>query len=333
MLADARSLEALDFARVRERVARRRIPTPCRRTLARWRWTRCPIRRDRAPSSSSDRGDADARRARRLSRSRAIDTSPNSLESAQRWSRTPGGRAAARSPTRSRAAAPRTRDSRSRRRPGAARRRVGVSCAAGDRHRAITDAIDERGTVLDRASPALARVRRQSSRRKTTRAIASARCRVRPNTRGRSKTRSSPCANGRFVIPIKAEFAGEFPGHRARHERERADALRRAARDARDEQPRAGAAHARRARGRAHPRRAAARWSAREAGQIRTNVAIYVDLDLRSPARRSPSAMNAVAPVTRRASRTIDVHDGRHPLLDDRAVPQSITLDDDVRAC
>ena len=40
--------------------------------------------------------------------------------------------------------------------------------------------------------------------------------------------------------------------------------------------------------------------------------------------------MNAVAPAIVDAA-TIDVHDGRHPLLDDRAVPQSIRLDDDVR--
>ncbi|MBC5816254.1 MAG: hypothetical protein GIW97_06900, partial [Candidatus Eremiobacteraeota bacterium] len=77
---------------------------------------------------------------------------------------------------------------------------------------ALTDAIDERGAVLDRASPALGRIRRSL---------------VTSQNDARDKVsamlRSSKYANaiqdavvtirdGRFVVPIKAEFSGEFPG-------------------------------------------------------------------------------------------------------------------------
>ena len=67
-----------------------------------------------------------------------------------------------------------------------------------------------------------------------------------------------------------------------------------------------------------------------EAVQIRTNVAIYVDLDLALARAAVADRMNAVEPTIVDAA-VIDVHEGRHPLLDERAVPQSIALDDDVR--
>ena len=50
--------------------------------------------------------------------------------------------------------------------------------------------------------------------------------------------------------------------------------------------------------------------------QIRTNVAIYVDLDLALARAAVAERMNAVEPAIVDDA-TIDVHDGRHPLLDD----------------
>ena len=77
--------------------------------------------------------------------------------------------------------------------------------------RAIVDAIDERGTVLERASPALGRIRRGLSQ-----AQADARERVTSilNSAKYSKAiqdRIVTVRNDRFVVPIKAEFAARFP--------------------------------------------------------------------------------------------------------------------------
>jgi len=78
--------------------------------------------------------------------------------------------------------------------------------------RAIVDAIDERGTVLERASPALGRIRRGLSQ-----AQADARERVTSilNSAKYSKAvqdRIVTMRNDRFVVAIKAEFSGAVPG-------------------------------------------------------------------------------------------------------------------------
>ena len=131
------------------------------------------------------------------------------------------------------------------------------------------------------------------------------------------------------MIPVKAEFAGEFPG--IVHDTSATGAtlfvepLETLETNNRVRALRAQEEH--------EVARILAELSAltgAEATQIRTNVAIYVDLDLALARAAVADRMNAVAPVIVDAA-TIDVHDGRHPLLDDRAVPQSITLDDDVR--
>ena len=62
--------------------------------------------------------------------------------------------------------------------------------------------------------------------------------------------------DGRYVVPVRADARAQLPGRRPRHLGERPDALRRAARDRRAEQPLAGAAARRAARDRPHPRRA-----------------------------------------------------------------------------
>ncbi|MBV9102566.1 MAG: hypothetical protein JO060_03190, partial [Candidatus Eremiobacteraeota bacterium] len=78
--------------------------------------------------------------------------------------------------------------------------------------RAIVNAIDERGVVLDRASHALSRIRRGLAQ-----AQADARDRVGAilNAAKNAKAiqdRIVTIRDGRFVIPVKAEFAGTVPG-------------------------------------------------------------------------------------------------------------------------
>jgi DNA mismatch repair protein MutS2 len=81
-----------------------------------------------------------------------------------------------------------------------------------DVQRAITDAIDERGVVLERASHALGRIRKNLQT-----AQAEARDRVSALLRSAKYSKAIQDAvvtirEGRFVIPIKAEFGGEVPG-------------------------------------------------------------------------------------------------------------------------
>jgi DNA mismatch repair protein MutS2 len=78
--------------------------------------------------------------------------------------------------------------------------------------RSVMDAIDERGAVVDRASPALARIRRRLAQ-----AQADARDRL-ASFLGAAKyakaiqDRIVTIRNGRFVIPIKSDFAASVPG-------------------------------------------------------------------------------------------------------------------------
>ena len=193
----------------------------------------------------------------------------------------------------------------------------------------VTESIDERGTVLDRASPALARLRR---------AIAHAQDDARERTS--ALTRSARYAraiqeaivtvrNGRYVIPVKAEFAGEVPGivhdTSATGQTLFVEPLETLETNNRVRALRAQEEH--------EVARILAELSAlagAEAPQIRTNVAIYVDLDLAAARAAVAERMNAVEPAIVDEA-AIDIHDGRHPLLDDRAVPQSIVLDGDIR--
>ncbi|HEX3672296.1 MAG TPA: hypothetical protein VHT92_11395, partial [Candidatus Cybelea sp.] len=80
-----------------------------------------------------------------------------------------------------------------------------------DLGRVIADAVDERGTVLDRASPALGRIRRQlagaqsDARDRVNAILASAKyAKI-------IQDRIVTIRNGRFVIPIKSEFSGALP--------------------------------------------------------------------------------------------------------------------------
>jgi DNA mismatch repair protein MutS2 len=193
----------------------------------------------------------------------------------------------------------------------------------------ITEAIDERGVVLDRASTELARIRRGIGQ-----AQDDARDRAQALVRSAKYSRAVQdqivtVRDGRFVVPIKAEFAGEVQGivHDASstgatlfiEPLETLEANNRL--------------RALRMREEHEVARILAELSAltgSEAGQIGVNVALYVELDLAFARATLADRMNAVPPELVDAA-TIDLRDARHPLLDERAVPQSLRLDDDSR--
>lgn len=195
--------------------------------------------------------------------------------------------------------------------------------------RAIENAIDERAAVLDRASPALMRIRKQLATSQNE-----ARDRVAALLRSAKCARAIQDAvvtirDGRFVLPIKAEFSGEVPGivhdtsssgqtlfveplaalevnNRVRTLR--IDEEREVARVLEDLSRRTGG----------------------DASQIETNVDILAHLDLLIAKAQLAQAMDAAAPQLVDDA-ALGIAAGRHPLLDGRAVPQSLTLDRETR--
>ena len=194
---------------------------------------------------------------------------------------------------------------------------------------AIDRAIGERGDVLDRASPALARMRRNAAH-----AVDDARDRCAAILRQPKYAKAIQDAivtmrDGRFVIPVKAEFAAQVPG--VVHDTsstghtlfiEPLDALdvNNRLRTLRIEEEREVA-------------RILAELSAlvgSKAERAETNVELLAAIDLVLARVRVAQAMNALAPVVVDEP-YVDIRNGRHPLLGERAVPQSLRLDDDVR--
>ena len=195
--------------------------------------------------------------------------------------------------------------------------------------RSILDAIDERGAVLDRASPALGRIRRglaqaQGEARHKVAAIL--------NSVKYAKAigdRIVTIRNGRFVIPIKAEFSASLPNivhdtsasgqtlfvepvaaleanNRVRtlqieEEREVARILEQLSRDV----------------GRAAP-------------AIDADVEVLARLDVLAAKAEVARRTESVAPQLSDQP-VLTIERGRHPLLGERAVPQSLALDDRTR--
>lgn len=193
----------------------------------------------------------------------------------------------------------------------------------------IVDAVDERGAILDRASPALGRIRRALAQ-----AQDDARERAAAVLRSAKYSRAIQdqivtVRDGRYVVPIKAEFSGEVPGivHDASSSGatlfiEPLEALETNNR-----------LRALRVQEEHEIARILAELSARvgsDAAAVELDIALYVDLDLASARAVLAERMNAVAPLLVDEA-VIDVREGRHPLLDERAVPQSLRLDDTVR--
>lgn len=327
MLADPRSLEALDFARIRERVAGQ---THGERAGARARMmepqTDAELVRVLVAETSEMRA---LMRGHGFSPSRIADVDA-ALEIAARGAALPAaelravadalaaGAAAVRAIREADLAVP------------ALRARVAAFHALPGVAGRITDAIDERGNVLDRASPALARTRRALAQ-----AYDDARERTTALARSARYARAIQDAivtlrDGRFVIPVKAEFAGEFPGivhdTSASGQTLFVEPLETLETNNRVRALRAQEEH--------EVARILAELSAlvgSHAAAIRTDVEIYVELDLAYARAAVAERMSAVEPELVDAA-TIDIVEGRHPLLGERAVPQSIRLDDEARA-
>jgi DNA mismatch repair protein MutS2 len=193
----------------------------------------------------------------------------------------------------------------------------------------IADAIDERGNVLDRASPALARVRRgmqQAQDDARDRAAAIVR-----SARYASAIQDAivTVRDGRYVVPVKAEFSGQIPGivHDTSSSGQTLFVEPLETLEANNR------LRALQVQEQAEIARILAELSAlvgSEAEQIATNVEVYLDLDLAAARARIADRMDAVAPELVDEA-VVVLRDGRHPLLDERAVPQSVRLDDEVR--
>lgn len=198
-----------------------------------------------------------------------------------------------------------------------------------DLHRALVDAVDERGAVLDRASPALGRIRRNLAQAQND-----ARERVASIMRSDRFARAIQDSvvtmrENRYVVPVKAEFAGEFPGivhdtsssgqtlfveplaaldTNNRVRTLRLDEEREVLRILDELSQRVGA----------------------HAAQIEANVEMLARIDVIVAKANVAKAMDAVAPELSEEP-VVRVERGRHPLLAERAVPQSLVLDETTR--
>ncbi|HEY2476207.1 MAG TPA: endonuclease MutS2 [Candidatus Cybelea sp.] len=195
--------------------------------------------------------------------------------------------------------------------------------------RSLIDAIDERGTVLDRASPALGRIRRS-----LVHAQAEARDRISSilNSSKYSKAiqdRVVTIRNGRFVIPLKAEFSGVMPNivHDTSSSGQTLFVEPLAALESNNRVRTLQIDEER------EVQRVLAALSAEvgtHAAQIEANVDMLASLDLIGAKAEVARAGGGIMPeLSDEPSLVIDR--GRHPLLDARAVPQSLRLDDETR--
>jgi DNA mismatch repair protein MutS2 len=195
--------------------------------------------------------------------------------------------------------------------------------------RALIDAIDERGTVLERASPALGRIRRSLQNAQNE-----ARDRVSSLLRSSRYARAIQDSvvtirEGRFVVPIKAEFSGEFPGivHDTSSSGQTLFVEPLAALDANN---RVRTLRLEEEREIARILEELSRLVGSNAAQIEANVEVLAQLDLLVAKARVAQGMDAREPELTESA-TIQIVNGRHPLLHERAVPQSLELTDGTR--
>jgi len=193
----------------------------------------------------------------------------------------------------------------------------------------IDDAIGERGDVLDRASHELTRLRRGI-------ASAGAEARERTTAIARSQRYRSmlqddvvTVRDGRFVVPVKAEFAGTFKGivHDSSSSGQTYFVEPLEALEANNR------LRALRTQEEHEVARILAELSSlvgSQADQIERDAEIYATLDLVHAKARLAQAQHAEPPQIEDA-RVVAIESGRHPLLGERAVPQSLRLDDQTR--
>ncbi|MFN2448979.1 MAG: endonuclease MutS2 [Candidatus Baltobacteraceae bacterium] len=198
-----------------------------------------------------------------------------------------------------------------------------------DVQRALTDAIDERGVVLERASPALGRIRKNIVQAQTD-----ARDRV------TALLRSAKYANviqdavvtireGRFVVPIKAEFGGEVAGivHDTSSSGQTLFVEPIAALEANN---RVRTLRVQEENEIARILQALSGLAGAHAVPAAANLEMLAQLDVLVAKARVAQTMDAHAPeLVEEAGLFIDR--GRHPLLGDRAVPQTVELNEQTR--
>jgi DNA mismatch repair protein MutS2 len=198
-----------------------------------------------------------------------------------------------------------------------------------DLQRAIADAIDERGAVLDRASPALSRIRRslaqaQNDARDRVTSILNA-ARYAKAIQDRIVT----IRDGRFVVPLKAEFAGSLPGivHDTSSSGQTLFVEPLAALETNN---RVRTLQIDEEREVARILQVLSGEIGRLADAIDVNVEMLATIDLLAAKAELARRTNSVAPELT-GDAAISIERGRHPLLDERAVPQSLTLDETTR--
>jgi len=195
--------------------------------------------------------------------------------------------------------------------------------------RSILDAIDERGAVLDRASHALGRIRRSLAQAQND-----ARDRIGAilNSAKYAKAiqdRIVTIRNGRFVIPIKAEYAAGLPsivhdtsssGQTLFVEPVAALEANNRVRTLQIEEE--------------HEIRRILERLSREVGTsaaaIEANVEMLARLDVLAAKAEVARRSGAVVPELDDDA-VLAIDRGRHPLLDERGVPQSLALDERTR--
>ncbi|HUA07868.1 MAG TPA: Smr/MutS family protein [Candidatus Acidoferrales bacterium] len=195
--------------------------------------------------------------------------------------------------------------------------------------RALVDAIDERGVVLDRASPALSRIRRSLSQ-----AQSDARDRVGSILRSEKYARAIQddvvtMREGRFVVPVKAEFSGEFPGivHDTSGSGQTLFIEPLAALDANN---RVRTLRLEEEREVARVLEELSRGVGAAADAIERNIEMLAQIDLLVAKANVARAMDGIEPELVDEA-IVHVEDGRHPLLGERAIPQTIPLDHGTR--
>jgi DNA mismatch repair protein MutS2 len=194
---------------------------------------------------------------------------------------------------------------------------------------AIERAVDERDVVLDRASPALSRIRRS-----IVQAQGEARERVSALVRSAKYARAIQetvvtIREGRYVVPVRAEFASDFPG--IVHDTSASgQTLFIEPLTALESNNRLRTLRIEEEREVERVLSELSRLVAERALTVETNVDILAALDLLVANAHAAHAMDAVMPELMPVA-SLRIVGGRHPLLDDRAVPQSLELDDQTR--
>ncbi|MDQ2865325.1 MAG: Smr/MutS family protein [Candidatus Eremiobacteraeota bacterium] len=198
-----------------------------------------------------------------------------------------------------------------------------------DLQRSLTDAIDERGVVMDCASPALARLRKG-----LLQAQNDARDRVSAMVRSAKYANAIQDAvvtvrDGRFVIPIKAEFSGEFPGivHDTSSSGQTLFVEPLAALETNN---RIRTLRLEEEREVQRVLEALSRNVGAQNAAIEANIEMLAEVDLLVAKANVARSMDAIAPELSDDA-IVQIERGRHPLLGDRAVPQTIPLDGGTR--